>query len=324
VRCAENRVRITGKLIDAANGAHLWADRFEADLDDVFALQDRVTASVVGAIAPRLEAVEMERAKRKPTDRLDAYDCYLRGASVASATAKDANDEALQWLYKAVALDPDFALAYAKAAQCYAFRKVNGWMSGPPEEVAEAARVGRRAVALGRDDAVALAYGGFVLAYVAGQLEDGAAYVDLALTLNPNWAYAWAASAWMRLCFGEPEEAIAHTATAIRLSPFDPLTFAWQSFIALAEICAGRYDAAVAWSAKSLLAQPEYPPSLRVAAASNALFGRLDDAKEAMARMRALDPELRGANLATVLPPFRRAEDRDRFVEGLLKAGLPE
>jgi TolB-like protein len=98
VRRAENRVRITGKLIDAASGAHLWGDRFEADLDDVFALQDRVTASVVGAITPRLEAAEMERARRKPTDRLDAYDCYLRGASIASATAKDANDDALGWL----------------------------------------------------------------------------------------------------------------------------------------------------------------------------------------------------------------------------------
>ena len=324
VRRSRNRVRIVGTLIDAASGAHLWGDRFEADLDDVFALQDRVTASVVGAIAPKLEAAETERAKRKPTDRLDAYDCYLRGASIASATVKAANDDALAWLYRAVALDPDFALAYAKAAQCYAFRKVNGWLTERPEDVAEAARVGRLAVLLGRDDAVALAYGGFVLAYVAGQLDDGAAFVDLALTLNPNWAYAWAASGWMQLCFGNPDEAIDHTATAIRLSPFDPMMFAWKSFIALAHICAGRYDEAVGWSAKSLLGQPEYPPSLRVAAASNALLGRLDDAREAMARVRELDPALRGANLEAVLPPFRRPEDRNRFVEGLLKAGLPK
>jgi TolB-like protein/DNA-binding winged helix-turn-helix (wHTH) protein len=323
VRRTANRIRITGKLIDAANGAHLWADRFEAVPDDVFDLQDAMVAMVVGAIAPKLEAAEIGRVKRKPTDRLDAYECYLRGASIASSTARDANDEALRWLYRAIDLDSDFALAYAKAAQCYGFRKVNGWMSGRPEELGEATRVSRRAVNLGGDDAVALSYGGFVLAYVAGELDDGAAFIDRALSLNPNWAYAWAASGWMKLCFGQPETAIEHTATAIRLSPFDPLMFAWHSFTALAQICAGRYDEAVAWSAESLRRQPDYPASLRVAAASNALGGHLDEAKPFMERLRQLDPGLCAANLQHILPPFRRAEDRQVIVEGLLKAGLP-
>src|SRR5215831_3621147 len=305
VRRTANRIRITGKLIDAANGAHLWADRFEATPDDVFDLQDAMAATVVGAIAPKLEAAEIGRAKRKPTDRLDAYDCYLRGAAIASSTARDANDTALRWLYKATDLDPDFALAYAKAAQCYGFRKVNGWMTGNPEELGEATRVSRRAVNLGGDDAVALSYGGFVLAYVAGELDDGAAFVDRALSLNPNWAYAWAASGWMKLCFGEPETAIEHTATAIRLSPFDPLMFAWQSFTALAQICAGRYDEAIASAAESLRRQPDYLASLRVAAASNALGGHLDEAKAFMARLRQLDPGRRAANLRDVLPPLR-------------------
>jgi TolB-like protein len=323
VRRAANRIRITGRLIDAANGAHLWADRYEATDDDVFDLQDTMAANVVGALAPKLEAAEIGRARRKPTDRLDAYDCYLRGASIASSTARDANDDALRWLYKAMDLDPDFALAHAKAAQCYAFRKVNGWMTTRAEEL-EAARVGRCAVTLGGDDAVALSYGGFALAYVAGELEDGAALVDRALGLNPNWAYAWAASGWMRLCFGEPETAIEHTVAAIRLSPLDPLMFAWQSFTALAQICAGRPDEAVAWSAKSLRGQPDYPASLRVAAASNALAGHLGVAREIMARLRELDPGLRVANLQSVLPPLRRKKDRQVLVEGLLKAGLPK
>jgi tetratricopeptide (TPR) repeat protein len=282
-----------------------------------------VTASVVGAITPTMEAAEIERARRKPTDRLDAYDCYLRGASIASSTVRSANDEALKWLHTATQFDANFALAYAKAAQCYAFRKVNGWMSGRAEELAEAARVGRRAVDLGRDDAVALSYGGFALAYVAGELDDGAAFVDRALTLNPNWAYAWAASAWMKLCFGDLNTAIEHTATAIRLSPLDPLTFAWHSFSGLALICAGRYEEAVSSAAKSLRAQPDYLPSLRVAAACNALIGRLDVAREFMARVRELDPGLRAANLENVLPPFRRAQDREAFVNGLIRAGLP-
>jgi TolB-like protein len=323
VRRTANRIRITGKLIDAANGAHLWADRFEAAPHDVFDLQDAMAATVVGAIATKLEAAEIGRAKRKPTDHLDAYDCYLRGASTANSTVREGNDNALRWLYKALDFDPDFALAYARAAQCYGFRKVNGWMTGNPEELGEATRVSRRAVNLGGDDAVALSYGGFVLAYVAGELDDGAAFIDRALNLNPNWAYAWAASGWMKLCFGEPETAIEHTATAIRLSPFDPLMFAWQSFTALAQICAGRYDEAAAWVAESLRRQPDYPASLRVAAASNALDGHLDEAKAFMVRLRQLDPSLRASNLHDVLPPLRRLEHRQVFVEGLLEAGLP-
>jgi TolB-like protein len=124
VRHSENRVRIAGKLIDAASGAHLWGDRFEAGLEDVFALQDRVTASVIGAIAPKLEAAEIERARRKPTDRLDAYDCYLRGAPIASATVKAANDDALRWLHKAVALDRAAKLAAIPAGESPANRGV--------------------------------------------------------------------------------------------------------------------------------------------------------------------------------------------------------
>jgi TolB-like protein len=324
VRRAANRVRITGKLIDSSNGTHIWADRFEGTLDDVFALQDEVTASVVGAITPTLEAAEIERARRKPTDSLDAYDCYLRGASITSSTVRSANDEALRWLYRAVDLDPNFALAYAKAAQCYGFRKVNGWMAQRPEEVAEGSRVARRAIELGGDDAVALAYGGFALAYVAGELEDGAAFVDRAVSLNSNWAYAWAASAWIKLCFGEPNVAIEQTATAIRLSPLDPLMFAWQSFTALALICAERSEEAVSWATKSVCAQPDYAASLRVAAACNAFTDRLVEASGFTARVRQLAPHLSASNLDNVLPPFRRRQDRQAFVDGLRRAGLPE
>ena len=323
VRRSTNRIRVSGRLIDAASGAHLWAHRFESALDDVFELQDLVAASVVGAITPRLEAAEMERAKRKPTDNLEAYDYYLRGASIASSTARAANDEALRWLYKAMELDQDFALAYAKAAQCFGFRKLNGWMADQAEEGGEAARLGRRAVDLGGDDAVALSYGGFILAYVASKLEDGAAFVDRALALNPNWAYAWAASGWMKLCFGEPDAAIEHTATAMRLSPLDPMTFAWQSFTALAQICCGQYHEAVDWAEKSLRAQPDYPATLRVAAACYALTGRLNEARGVIALLRRLDPTLRASNLESVLPPLRRSGDRKVFAEALMKAGLP-
>ena len=188
VRKAANRVRITGQLIDASTGAHLWADRFDGALEDIFDLQDQVTASVVGAIAPKLEQAEIERAKRKPTESLDAYDYYLRGMASFHQGTREANDEALPLFYRAIELDPDFASAYGMAAWCYAQRKMNGWVTDRAQEIAETARLARRAAELGKDDAVALCAGGFALAYVVGDLDDGGAMIDRALVLNPNLA----------------------------------------------------------------------------------------------------------------------------------------
>jgi tetratricopeptide (TPR) repeat protein len=305
-------------------GAHLWADSFDGPLEDIFGLQDSITASVVGAIAPRLEQAEIERARRNPTERLDAYDYYLRGMAVPYLRTRDANEEALRLFNKAVELDPDFALAYAWAAYCYSVRKSNGWMIDPRQEVAEAARLARRAVDLGRDDGVALSIGGMVLAYVVGDLDDGAAFVDRALSLNPNLASAWGMSGWMKMCFGQPNIAIEHEARAMRLSPLDSRLWAWQSHTALAHFYAGRYDEAAAWAEATLREQPNYLASLRAAAASNAMAGRQEKAQKLMARVCHLDPTLRLSNLADTMAPLRRPEDRNRWVEGLRKAGLPE
>jgi TolB-like protein len=165
VRRSADRVRVTGQLIDAATGAHLWADRFDGALEDIFELQDRVTMSVVGAIAPKLEQAEIDRAKRKPPENLDAYDYYLRGmASHYQSWSKEAISEALRLYYKAIELDPDFASAYGAAARCYVERRSNNWVTDRDKETAETARLARWAVELGRDDAIALSGGGFALA----------------------------------------------------------------------------------------------------------------------------------------------------------------
>ena len=166
VRKSANRVRITGQLIDATTGAHLWAERFEGTLDDIFELQDQVAACVVGAIAPQMERAEIERAKRKPTENLNAHDYYLRGMANLQLGTQKAIDEALSLFEQAIKLDPDFAPAYAMAAWCYVWRKVNGWMTDHPREIAEGARLARRAVELGRDDAVALTRAGHALAHL--------------------------------------------------------------------------------------------------------------------------------------------------------------
>src|SRR5262249_2264373 len=182
VRKGANRLRISGQLIDAATGTHLWADRFDGELDNVFDLQDEVAAAVVGIIAPTLEKAEIERAQRKPTENLDAYDHYLRGmVNLHQMTNREAVDEALRLFRRAIELDPTFAPAYGLAAWCFVQRKSQAWITDRVRESAEAARLARRAVELSKDDAAVLASAGYALALVAGDLDAGVGFVDRAL-----------------------------------------------------------------------------------------------------------------------------------------------
>ena len=229
MRKAANRVRITGQLIDATTGAHLWAERFEGTLDDIFELQDQVAASVVGAIAPQLERAEIERAQRTPTTSLNAYDCYLRGIANVHQGSREAISAALPLFHQAIELDPEFASAYGMAAWCYFWRKVNGWMTDRAQEIAEGARLARRAVELGRDDAVALTRGGHALGHLTGDLDAGIALLDRAVVLNPNLAAAWFLGGFLRVWHGETDAAIEHFTRAMRLSPLDPEMYRMQA-----------------------------------------------------------------------------------------------
>ncbi len=323
VRKAANRVRITGQLIDATTGAHLWAERFEGSLDDIFELQDQAAASVVGAIAPEMERSEIERAKRKPSGSLNAYDYYLRGMANLHRGNREAIEQALSLFAEAIELDPDFASAYAMAAWCHHWRKLNGWMTDPSQEVAEGARFARRAVELGRDDAVALTRGGHALSYLVGDVDGGIALVDRALVLNPNLAAAWLHGGFMRCWHGEPDGAIEYLARAMRLSPLDLEMYRMQAGTAVAHLLAKRFDTASSWAEKALNNLPSFRMAGCVMAASHALAGRTNDARRAMQRLREVDPALRVSNLKDWLPA-RRPEDLAMFVDGLRKAGLPE
>jgi TolB-like protein len=323
VRKAANRVRITGQLIDAATGAHLWADRFDGALEDIFDLQDQIAASVVGAIAPKLEQAEIERATHKPTESLDAYDLYLRGLANVHQATKDANSEALRLFSEAIRLDPAFAAAHGMAAWCYAWRKMNGWFADRGVETAEASRLARRAVELGKDDAVALAMGGYTLAFSVREVEDGAAYTDQARLLNPNLATAWLLSGWVTMFLGDHEAAMERGARAMRLSPRDPFAFVAYTLIGACHFFEGRYEEASSWAENGLRARPNWAAAARVVAASHALAGRTEQAQKAMARLRQLDSTFRVSHLKDLIP-FRRPEDLARFEEGLRKAGLPE
>jgi TolB-like protein len=323
VRKAANRVRITGQLVDTATGAHLWADRFDGGLGDIFDLQDQVTESVVGAIAPAVEKAEIERAKRKPTESLDAYALYLRGlARFYQFASRQANGEALRLFNSAIELDPDFASAYGRAASCYVFAKSEGWISVTAKEIAEVTRLAQRAVELGKDDAIALATGGQALAFVVRDLE-AASLIDRALVLNSNLAEAWFYGGWVKNWLGEPEAAIERFARAMRLSPLDPRVTAMRAGTAHAHFFLGRYDEAASWAAMALQDRPDFQPGLRIAAASNAMAGRPEQAHQAVARLRQLNPALRVSNLKDVLGPYGHA-NLSRYEEGLRQAGLPE
>jgi adenylate cyclase len=323
VRKAGNRVRITGQLIDTATGAHLWADRFEGGLEDIFDLQDRVTASVVSAIGAKLEKVEIERAKRKPTGSLDAYDYYLRGMASFYRWTKEDVSEALRLSYKAIEIDPEFSSAYGLAAWCYFFRMVNGWTTDRVQEAAETTRLARHVAELGNDDAVALSFSGVALGYVAEDVEGGVVLSDRALVLNPNLAIAWIASATLRAFLGDANTAAEHASRAMRLSPLDPLMFLIDVIAALAHFLAGRYGEAWPLAEKACQERPQFLGAVRAAAATNALAGRLNEARGFIAQALQFDPELRISNLKSRVTWFR-PEDFAKYAEALRRAGLPE
>jgi TolB-like protein len=323
IRKAANRIRITGQLIDAQTRAHLWADRFEGSLDDIFALQDQLAASVVGAIVPELERAEIERAKRKPTESLDAYDYYLRGMANLNLGTRAAIDEALPLFMQAVTIDPAYASAYGMAAWCLFWRKLNGWMTDRTQEIAEGTRLARLAVELGKEDAIALTRGGHALAHLVGDLDAGISLLERAKLLNPNLVSAWFLGGYLRVHSGDHEDGIAHLNHAMRLSPLDPEVFRIQAGIGLAHLYARRFDVAASWAEKSVLELPDFLFARCILAASQALAGQTEKARHAMAEIRRLGPTLRIANLQDWLP-INREQDRATFSDGLRLAGLPE
>jgi TolB-like protein/Tfp pilus assembly protein PilF len=323
LRKSANRVRISCQLIDTANGMHIWADRYDGSLEDIFDLQDQVTANLVSAIARQLQRAAIERARRKPTENLSSYDYFLRGMASFHQWNADASDEALRHFNKAIALDPEFATAYGMAAWCFVWRIVYGWIRESENEYADAVRLARRAIDLGPDDAVALGCGGWVLAYVGRELEAGAIFVDRARALNPSHAPTWYFSGWISVFLGDPEAAIPHFAQVLRLSPRDPLTFHTLNGIAWSHFFAGRCDEALSWAERALLENPNCKPALRISAASQALLGRRENAQVVIDRMREIDPEFRVRDL-TKVAPFKRAVDLAKFEAALRKAGLPD
>ncbi len=320
VRRSASRVRITAQLVDSATGANLWANRFEGALENIFELQDQVTSSLVGSIAPKLERAEIERATRKPTGHLDAYDYYLHGLASFHQDTKQSSDDALRFFGKAIELDPDFAAAHGMAALCYVGRNWKQWMLDPQKELAEAARLANRAAEVGRTDSVALSAAAMALGLVVQDLDRAAVLLDRSLLLNPNLAASWVRSAWVRLFLGQFDLAIEHASRAMRLSPLDPLLVGMQTAIAFAHFCAGRYDQSAVWADRAVKEQPTFAPAIRVLAASSASLDRVDEARRALARLREIEAPLQVSERGL---PFREQKHFSKYAEALRKAGCP-
>ena len=323
VRKAGNRVRITGQLIDAATGAHLWADRFDGSLDDVFDLQDEVASRVVGVIEPRLRLTEIERAGRKRTDNLDAYDLYLRSTAELSKRTREGHAEAVRLARRALELDPSYVPAMARIASCRLMQLARHWIPVSGPEVDEGIGMARQAITAGRDDADILEHAGYALGYLAGETETALDAVDRAIALNPNSSGAFRQRALLLGWLNRPDEAIVAAQQALRLSPHDPSAFVLYTALALAHLAAGRYEEGLPWADRALRENSGIP-ALRL---KLSLCGHLGLSQEAGECLRRLDETFPAPTVAAMMRDSSKGLSPTvaaRIAEGLRLAGLPE
>jgi adenylate cyclase len=321
VRKSLNRVRITGQLIDTASGTHIWADHYDRALDDIFAVQDELTISVVGIIEPTLRQAEIERAKRKRPDSLDAYDLYLRALPFAFTAMPGDADQALTLLERAIDLEPDYAAAHAIIAWCHEQRYLRG---GLHEETKEAAlQHARKAIALGGDDAAALATAGFVVAVVESDYETATAAFDRSFALSSSSALALGFSSIVRAWEGDDATAVEQAARAIRLSPFDPLIYLPYVGLAYAHFAAGRFEEAAGAASRASQSNPKFSMPYVLQAAALANVGRAEEARAVAHRLRQVEPDL---TVATAIRSARYAnpDKNAELGDALRRAGLPD
>ena len=320
VRKASGKVRITGQLIDALTGAHLWADRFERDLTDIFALQDEVTVAVVSAIQPKLLQTEIALATRRRPENLTAYDFYLRAMQQYYLTTREGLAEAMGLAHRGLELDPRFGLVAAVAGSCHALNVLLGYAADPQVERKEAVRLLRLALRIDDSDPDILAWASLASAFMVDDCEGAIEMADRAVALNPNSFWAWNTRGWVYKIAGLPEEALRSFERAIRMSPIDPLLHRTFVGMGLVFIELGRSDEAVVAAKKAQRQNPSYSPAYRCLASAFAHLGRETEARDAAARLLECDPAFtisswiaRGGQTSAKLQ-----------IEGLRKVGLPE
>ena len=320
VRKASGRVRITGQLIDAVTGAHIWADRFERDLTDVFALQDEVTVAVVSAIQPKLFQAEIEMATRRRPENLTAYDFFVRARQQYYQFTREGVAEGLRLAHRALELDPRFGLAAALAGLRHMHNVVFGYAIDPRFDRNEAVRLSRLALSIDDSDPDTLAIAAIISAFMVGDSESEIEMADRAVALNPNSYVAWGARGHVYKIAGVPEEAVLSFERAMRLSPVDPQLHTTLVGMGLAFIELGRFDEAIVAGKKAQRLNPSFATAYRCLASAFAHLGRDDEAREAAARVLETDPAF------TISAWIARGGQSNAklLIEGLRKAGLPE
>jgi TolB-like protein/class 3 adenylate cyclase len=316
VRKAGSRVRITAQLIEASSGSHLWADRFDGPLEDVFELQDKVAISVAGVIEPTLQAAEIRRSAERPTNDLTAYDLCLRALSYAFSWERRGIVQALELLRQAIERDPRYGRALVWAARCNHDLHVSGWTELPEVNRRDGVDFARRALGVAGDDPEVLANAAYTLAYFGEDIYAAVALVDRALEINQSFARGWQQSGWLRLWAGQPNLAIAHFETSLRLSPREHRSSPFMG-IGVGHFFAGRFEEARRMLLLSLQEKPNWVPTYRFLASCYAQMGRLEEARDAVKRIR---------DLSNVTVPgathWRNPDHRELFLSGLrLAAG---
>jgi adenylate cyclase len=321
VRKASGKVRVTGQLIDAVTGGHIWADRFERDLTDVFALQDEVTVAVVSAIRPKLLQTEIAMAARRRPENLTAYDFYHRAIQQSQLPTREGVAEAIRLAHRALELDPRFGLVALLAGGCHMLNVIRGYANDPQFDRKEAVRLSRLALSVHDDDPETLASAAVISAYMVGDSESEIEMADRAVALNPNEFIAWNCRGWVYKIAGLPEEAVRSFERAIRMSPVDTgmlhITFTGMG-MAFVEL--RRFDEAIVAGKKAQRQNPSYSQAYRCLASAFAHLGRDAEAREAAARVLETDP---GFTISSWIARGGQSNSK-LLIEGLRKAGLPE
>jgi adenylate cyclase len=323
VRKSGNRVRVTAQLIDAETDAHIWADRYERDLSEIFALQDEITERIVAAIEPNVRAVEIKRARAKPTENLTAYDLYLRALPDYHAQSEQGIKRAEGLLRKAIELDPEYPEALGTLADCLTSRTMNGWHESVKRGGAEACEFARRALAAGPDNSTCVASAAFAYANLGHRFEEALELAERAIKLHPNSAFVRNRAGVVYGVNGESDKAIAQHEMALRINPRDARssTFAFTA-ISGAHLYARRFEEAIHWGRRAIAVVSAANVARRIVAASLAHLGRLEEARAEIAELLRHQPN---ASLArSRLSGLRYDWMYDLYLGGLRKAGLPE
>ncbi|WP_264210662.1 adenylate/guanylate cyclase domain-containing protein [Leisingera thetidis] len=323
VRKAGDRVRITGQLIDAGTGAHLWADKFDGRLENVFELQDQITASVVGAIEPTVRKAEIERARRKPVQHMGAYDLYLQALPHVYTVQPGENAKALDLLGRAIELDPEYAPALAHMGWCLVQRATRTWEPYSGDDTGLAVSLARRALAFGSGDAHAVVLGGFVLSMLRQDHLTGLDAVRRAVEINPGSGFV-NAMAGCALIFGDDAAAgLKLLDRAMELCPKDPNFFSFLTVAAYGHFLCNRPEHAIELAQRSLARNSGWDSTYWVLIAAYAMLGRPQDAEATAARLLAICPEANVSHYRKVLP-IRNPGSREMVLASLKKAGIPE